>query len=128
MATVDKGSGGTDITNRDATKGYLAAAGIDPVKGVYAILEDGSSQAVDNIRVLFRNNANIVAVGTTQSSGAMGSPNPVTYILAQGGPGVFANNLKTARGKTWTNESPKGGRRRRTRRKSRARKSRRSRK
>jgi hypothetical protein len=126
MATVEPRIG-TDITDRPLIQDSLKAAGITRTKGVFAKLTNGRKQLVD-IRILLINNRNWVAVGTIPSSGAMGSPNPDNYKLAEGGLADFAKNLKKAEGTTWTNESPQGGRRRRTRRKSRARKSRRSRK
>ncbi len=126
MATVDTRVG-TDITDRPLIQDSLKAAGITRTKGVYAILEDGRKQLVD-IRILLIDNRNYVAIGTTPSSGYMGSPKPVSYKLAEGGLADFATKLKKAEETTWTNKSPQGGRRRRTRRKSRARKSRRSRK
>jgi hypothetical protein len=130
MATLETRIG-RDITEYPATKLTLEKAGITTTKGVFAILEDGSKPLVDIRVLLMPNNRNYVAIGTTPSSGAMGTPNPVSYNLAEGGAGDYATKLSAAKEKTWTYTAPQGGRRRRTRRsrrKSRARKSRRSRK
>jgi hypothetical protein len=129
MATLETPSG-TDITDKPPVKLALEKAGITTTKGVFAVLNDGTKHLVD-IHILLRNNRNYVAIGTTPSSGAMGTPNPVSYKLAEGGAGDYATKLKEVENKTWTYTASQGGRRRRTRRtrrKSRARKSRRSRK
>jgi hypothetical protein len=135
MATLETRIG-RDITEYPATKLALEKAGITTTKGVFAILEDGSKPLVDIRVLLMPNNKNYVVVGTTPSSGAMGTPNPVSYKLApmgkqDAGLSTYAPMLKAVENKTWTYTAPQGGRRRRTRRtrrKSRARKSRRSRK